>query len=109
MANAEDATGPYKLWLQGNADKLICEVHDRDPRLPVLPDSPVAGLFVPDPRRRGGGLEALLAVASERGRWLQIVEHLSEEGWGFRIPGNGKKIAWVEAKLENSQKAKYER
>ncbi|WP_255923463.1 ATP-binding protein [Streptomyces humicola] len=96
-ANAsEHAEGPYELWLRPTAAELICEVHDRDPRMPDLPDFPAVTPFVPDPEHCGGGLEALCALMSERGRGLQIVDHLTGGHWGYRLTRNGKKkIAWV--------------
>ena len=96
VANAgEHATGPYELWLRPTVAELVCEVHDRDPRMPDLPNFPPATPFLPDPQHCGGGLEALCALLSERGRGLQIVDHLTQGCWGFRLPGNGKKIAWL--------------
>lgn len=91
----EHATGPYELWLQRTAAELICEVHDYDPQLPQRPLPSSAVPFAPAPQSRGGGLDALRMLLSERGRGLQIVDHLSKGCWGFRLPGNGKKIAWV--------------
>ncbi|MDI5974037.1 ATP-binding protein [Streptomyces sp. SL13] len=110
VANAtEHATGPYEVWLRREISMVVCEVHDQDPHVPVLPVHPAGSLFAPDSRHRGGGLEGLLAVASERGRGLQIVDHLSEGCWGFRLSGDGKKVAWVKVRLENSQSTSYER
>jgi hypothetical protein len=63
--------------------------------MPDLPNFPVAAPFLPDPGHHGGGLEALCGLLSERGRGLQIVDHLTHGCWGFRFPGNGKKIAWL--------------
>ena len=97
VANAtEHAAGPYELWLQRNADEVTCEVHDHDPRVPVLPASPVTGLFVPDPRRRGGGLDALSllhpsAVAGCRssGTCQRGVGVFGFPVMGRRSPGSG--------------------
>nr|WP_269859581.1 ATP-binding protein [Streptomyces sp. RPT161] len=96
VANAtEHARGPYEMWLHRSTGELVCEVHDRDPRMPELPLFPAVAPFTPKPQGRGGGLDALCAVLSERGRGLQIVNHLSRGRWGFRLPGDGKKVAWI--------------
>jgi anti-sigma regulatory factor (Ser/Thr protein kinase) len=97
VANAvEHATGPYELWLRPTVAQLLCEVHDHDPRVPEVPDFLAGMPFVPRPEHRGGGLEALCALLSERGRGLQIVDHLTGGCWGFRLAASGKKkIAWV--------------
>ncbi|MGW7002623.1 ATP-binding protein [Streptomyces sp. NPDC054933] len=100
VANAtEHAAGPYELWLRRTTAELICEVHDNDPRMPQLPPVPAAAPFAPNSRARGGGLEGLCALLSERGRGLQIVDHLTKGCWGFRV-GNGKKIAWAAIQAE---------
>ncbi|MEU1627036.1 ATP-binding protein [Streptomyces sp. NPDC020096] len=96
VANAtEHAMGPYELWLHRTAVALMCEVHDHDPHMPKLPEFSATAPFSPDPKGRGGGLDVLCALLSERGRGLQIVNHLFRGCWGFRLPGNGKKVAWI--------------
>ncbi|MET9293073.1 ATP-binding protein [Streptomyces sp. NPDC003077] len=96
VANAtEHACGPYELWLRRSVTGVVCEVHDRDPRVPDLPPAIDEPPFAPGPQDRMGGVEALCRVLSERGRGLRIVNHLSEGCWGFLLPGKGKKIAWV--------------
>ena len=96
VANAtEHAAGPYELWLQCGFYELICEVHDQDPSVPRRPVLPAEPLFAPDPRDRGGGLDALCRRLSERGRGLQIVDQLTRGRWGFLLPASGKKVAWA--------------
>ncbi|GAA1919035.1 hypothetical protein GCM10009753_59500 [Streptantibioticus ferralitis] len=96
VANAtEHANGPYELWLRGTPVYLVCEVHDRDPRVPQLPVSPATMPFAPVLKDRGGGLSALCVLLAERGRGLQIVHHLSRGLWGYRLSGNGTKVAWI--------------
>lgn len=101
VANAtEHATGPYEIALRYSTAALICEVVDRDPRIPVIPAFPVAEPFGPDPGDRGGGLAALSARLSERGRGLHIVNHLTGGAWGFRLPGDGTKVAWMAVRVD---------
>lgn len=96
VANATDhAIGPYEITLRSTAREYICEVHDYDPRIPDIPAVPSVHPFVPDPEDRGGGLDALLARLSERGRGLHIVDQLTKGAWGFRLPGDGTKAAWL--------------
>lgn len=105
VANAtEHAIGPYELWLCRTGARLICEVHDHDPRIPELPAFPSTAPFLPDPQSRGGGLEALCFLLSERGRGLQIVDHLSKGCWGFDLLDDGKKVAWVAFPVELTEK-----
>jgi anti-sigma regulatory factor (Ser/Thr protein kinase) len=104
VANAtEHAVGPYELRLCRAREEIICEVVDHDPRIPDIPDFPKGGLFVPDPADCGGGLDALCGLLKERGRGLQIVDHLTQSRWGFTLPGNGKKIAWAAFVASSSQ------
>ncbi|TKA12268.1 ATP-binding protein [Actinacidiphila oryziradicis] len=96
VGNATDhATGPYEMMLRRTAVELICEVYDYDPRIPEIPAFPATGVFAPHPEGRGGGLEALSACLSERGRGLHIVDQLTGGAWGFRLPGDGTKVAWM--------------
>ena len=97
VANAlEHASGPYEMALcSSDVEPLICEVRDRDPRVPVLPPFSTTAPFAPNPQDRGGGLERLCTLLSERGRGLQIVNYLSRGCWGFHLPGDGTKIAWI--------------
>ncbi|MER6048580.1 ATP-binding protein [Streptomyces sp. NPDC001793] len=69
VANAlEHAPGPYEMRLRCTAAELICEVEDRDPRIPVVPAFPAAAPFEPEPEKRGGGVDALLEVLGEHRR-----------------------------------------
>ncbi|MFZ3555845.1 ATP-binding protein [Streptomyces sp. BH055] len=96
VANAtEHAVGPYEMRLRRTPTEVICEVVDRDPRIPDVPQLPAVALFEPGPDDRGGGLDALCALLSERGRGLQIVNELAHGAWGFRCPGDGTKVAWL--------------
>ncbi|WP_262370763.1 ATP-binding protein [Streptomyces sp. WAC01526] len=97
VANAlEHAPGPYEMRLRCTAADLICEVEDRDPRIPVVPAFPVAAPFEPDPEKRGGGVDALLEVVGERGRGLHIVHQLTCGAWGFTARRReGVKVAWM--------------
>ncbi|MGV4923687.1 ATP-binding protein [Streptomyces sp. BHT-5-2] len=97
VANAlEHAPGPYEMRLRCTTAGLICEVVDRDPRIPVVPAFPAAAPFEPDPKKRGGGVDALLEVLGERGRGLQIVHQLTSGSWGFRARRReGVKLAWM--------------
>lgn len=96
VANANDhATGPYEITLRKTAKELICEIYDYDPRIPEIPAIPTTAPFAPDPEDRGGGLEALTARLCERGRGLHIVDQLTRGAWGFRLPGDGTKVAWM--------------
>ncbi|MCL7377016.1 ATP-binding protein [Streptomyces sp. 35G-GA-8] len=95
VANAsEHAVGPYELRLRRIADGVICEVEDRDPRMPRMPVFPAQEPFSPAEEHRGGGLEDLCALLSERGRGLHIVHELTKGAWGFRIR-RGTKTAWL--------------
>ncbi|MEV0599856.1 ATP-binding protein [Streptomyces sp. NPDC050315] len=85
VANAvEHAVGPYELRLRRTATEIICEVEDHDPRLPDIPALPATPPFSPTEEGRGGGLEALCTLLSERGRGLHIVDELAKGAWGFR-------------------------
>ncbi|WP_338672598.1 ATP-binding protein [Streptomyces sp. SCSIO 30461] len=87
------ATGPYEMRLRRIAEEIFCEVEDHDPRIPDIPTFPVAAPYAPNSESRGGGLDALCAVLSERGRGLHIVHELSNGFWGFR-GGERTKTAW---------------
>ncbi|MFF4602721.1 ATP-binding protein [Streptomyces sp. NPDC001339] len=97
VANAlEHAPGPYEMRLRCTAAELICEVEDRDPRIPAVPAFPAAALFEPAPEKRGGGVDALLEVLGERGRGLHIVHQLTCGAWGFTARRcEGVKVAWA--------------
>jgi anti-sigma regulatory factor (Ser/Thr protein kinase) len=98
VANAtEHAVGPYELRLRRTAAELLCEVQDGDPRIPEIPAFPAVALFGPDPAGRGGGLDALLELMTERGRGMRIVDQLTCGAWGFRSDagGAGVKVAWM--------------
>ncbi|GHJ35432.1 ATP-binding protein [Streptomyces sp. TS71-3] len=95
VANADEhAVGPYELRLRSTASGIICEVEDGDPRIPQAPLLSPEMLFQPANEGRGGGLEALCELLSERGRGLHIVEELTEGVWGFRSH-RGRKTAWL--------------
>ena len=95
VANASvHAVGPYELRLRCTAAEIICEVHDGDPRIPQIPDFRAAPEFVPQDAHRGGGLDALCAVLSERGRGLCLVHELTNGAWGFRS-GKRSKVLWL--------------
>ncbi|MEI5009066.1 ATP-binding protein [Streptomyces sp. PmtA] len=84
VANAtEHAVGPYELRLRRVAAEVICEVEDHDPRIPEIPAFPAPALYAPAEENRGGGLEALCALLSERGRGLHIVHEVTMGAWGF--------------------------
>ncbi|MYT30921.1 MULTISPECIES: ATP-binding protein [unclassified Streptomyces] len=97
IANAlEHAPGPYEMRLRFTAADLICEVVDRDPRIPAVPGFPATAPFEPAPEKRGGGIDALLEVLSERGRGLHIVNQLTCGAWGFvSRRREGVKVAWI--------------
>ncbi|MFC9736599.1 ATP-binding protein [Streptomyces noursei] len=97
IANALDhAPGPYEMRLRFTTADLICEVVDRDPRIPAVPAFPATAPFEPESERRGGGIDALLEVLSERGRGLHIVNQLTCGAWGFAShKGEGVKVAWI--------------
>ncbi|MEV0112541.1 ATP-binding protein [Streptomyces sp. NPDC050844] len=85
VANAaEHACGPYALCLRRTAQELICEVHDGSRQMPVVGAVASSVPFEPEETGRGGGLDELLAVLSERGRGLGIVHYLSRGRWGVR-------------------------
>ncbi|AOR31043.1 hypothetical protein BFF78_08315 [Streptomyces fodineus] len=95
IANAtEHAVGPYEMRLCRTAVEVICEVEDHDPRLPELPAFLVTSPYAPVEENRGGGLEALCVLLSERGRGLHIVHELTKGAWGFRIQKKTK-VAWL--------------
>ncbi|MFI9080802.1 ATP-binding protein [Streptomyces sioyaensis] len=96
-ANAiEHAPGPYEVRLRFTADRLTCEVADTDPQIPTGPVLTAVAPYGPAPKCRGGGLDALLAVLSERGRGLQVVHHLTCGAWGFAAERGGRtKVAWM--------------
>lgn len=95
VANAtEHAPGPYQMRLRRTAAEYICEIEDGDPQIPTIPAFPVAAPFAPNPEGRGGGLDALLEVLSERGRGLHIVDELTCGAWGFKRTDTSK-MAWA--------------
>ncbi|MFD9975930.1 ATP-binding protein [Streptomyces sp. NPDC059017] len=87
------ASGPYEMRLRRTATEVICEVEDHDPRIPEIPASPAEAPYVPTEENRGGGLDALCALLSERGRGLHIVHELTNGAWGF-CSQTSTKIAW---------------
>ncbi|MEW1653953.1 ATP-binding protein [Streptomyces sp. NPDC093707] len=98
VANAlEHAAGPYEMRLRFmRGHQLICEVADTDPCIPTIPAVPKMELFTVAPGRRGGGVDALLELLSERGRGLRIVHHLTRGDWGFTSePGGRSKVVWM--------------
>ncbi|MFG2268266.1 ATP-binding protein [Streptomyces chartreusis] len=94
VANAtEHAPGPYELELRRTTRHLLCEVRDRDPRIPEVAEfRPEAPTEPSEPAGRPGAVEAALR---ERGRGLLIVDELTGGAWGFRVPGDGTKVAWI--------------
>lgn len=105
VANAtEHAHGPYEITLRATAKDLMCEVYDYSPEIPEIPAFPPGGLIDPDPEDRGGGLEALSARMAERGRGLYIVHRLTNGAWGFRLPGDGTKAAWMAIPSANAER-----
>ncbi|MEV0598494.1 ATP-binding protein [Streptomyces sp. NPDC050315] len=101
VANAsEHAVGPYELRLRRASSEIICEVLDHDPHIPQRPACPTTALFLPEPQHRGGELDALCDLLTERGRGLHIVHQLTDGAWGFRRIGTGTggrsaKVAWM--------------
>ncbi|MFJ9619089.1 ATP-binding protein [Streptomyces noursei] len=97
VANAlEHAPGPYEMRLRRVRAGMVCEVVDRDPRIPRVPDTSAGISFAPVPQMRGGGLDALLEVLSERGRGFHIVHQLTCGRWGFMARTHeGMKAAWM--------------
>ncbi|WP_346728106.1 ATP-binding protein [Streptomyces sp. ISID311] len=90
------APGPYEVRLRFTAARLTCEVADTDPHLPTVPVFPAAAPYGPAPECRGGGLNALSAVLSDRGRGLHIVHYLTCGAWGFATERGGRtKVAWM--------------
>ncbi|WP_233521691.1 ATP-binding protein [Streptomyces triticagri] len=95
IANAnEHAVGPYEVRVRRTSRQIVCEVDDHSPRIPDIPVLPASGLFLPVESGRGGGLDALCELLSERGRGLHIVDELSNGVWGFRS-WRGTKTAWL--------------
>lgn len=95
VANADEhACGPYAVCLRRTAQELICEVHDGSCWMPVVGAAALAVPFEPAEGDRGGGLDALIASLSERGRGLGIVHYLSRGCWGVRRTTGGKCV-WV--------------
>lgn len=96
VANAvEHAVGPYEMRLRRTTAETICEVEDHDPRIPKIPDFPEAAPYSPAEVNRGGGLDALCGLLSERGRGLHIVHELTKGAWGFAAGSSITKIAWL--------------
>lgn len=109
VANAtEHACGPYELALRRTEAELICEIHDGDPRIPEVPEAPAESAYPPAAHGSAAGptdMDVLCAVLAERGRGLRIVEHLSKGSWGFRLPGDGRKVAWVSMPVSRGSRA----
>ncbi|MDH6118890.1 anti-sigma regulatory factor (Ser/Thr protein kinase) [Kitasatospora sp. GAS204A] len=90
-ANAQcHATTPCLLRLILTRAAVIVEVHDSDPRQPVLPVR-VDGAGTLDPE--DDDVDSRLPILAESGRGLQIVDALSQGRWGFRSARLGK-AAW---------------
>ncbi|WP_432068065.1 ATP-binding protein [Streptomyces sp. C10-9-1] len=87
------APGPYEMRLRRTATEVICEVEDHNPRIPEIPDFPAEAPYAPSEENRGGGLDALCALLSERGRGLHIVHELTNGAWGFYSQASTK-IVW---------------
>ncbi|MFB9574204.1 ATP-binding protein [Streptomyces yanii] len=97
VANAtEHAAGPYLMTLRHTGTELICEIHDRDPQIPVFPAAAplVSGRDAPE-----GAWGELYEDLPEGGRGLHIVDQLTSGNWGFRLSGDGRKIAWMAVPL----------
>ncbi|MEV0093706.1 ATP-binding protein [Streptomyces sp. NPDC050738] len=96
IANAtEHAVGPYEMRVRRTTGAVICEIEDHDPRIPTMPDFPAAAPFTPVEEDRGGGLDALVALLSERGRGFHIVHELSHGAWGFTRRSAATKFSWL--------------
>ncbi|MGW1170880.1 ATP-binding protein [Streptomyces sp. NPDC002550] len=94
VANAaEHAVGPYEMRLRRTAAEVICEVEDHDPQVPEIPAFPTGSPYLAAEKNRGGGLDALCALLSERGRGLYIVHELTNGAWGFSKQSSTK-TAW---------------
>ncbi|GGJ53053.1 ATP-binding protein [Streptomyces brasiliensis] len=95
VANAtEHAVGPYELRLRRTGTEVICEVEDHDPRIPAVPPFPATAPYAPVEEHRGGGLKALCALLSERGRGLRIVHELTKGVWGSRVRRVRRRPGW---------------
>ncbi|GAA3368734.1 hypothetical protein GCM10020367_08280 [Streptomyces sannanensis] len=68
--------------------------------MPDVPAFPGFSPFESLPEDRGGGLEALCALLSERGRGLHIVHELTAGAWGFRMVEDTAKVAWIALPLQ---------
>lgn len=94
VANAnEHACGPYEVILRWARNNWVCEVMDQDTQIPQFTSLWSADPFIATEDRRGGGLDALVALLTERGRGLPIVDYLAQGAWGYRRSGEVK-IAW---------------
>ncbi|MBQ0983731.1 ATP-binding protein [Streptomyces sp. F63] len=89
----EHAVGPYEIRLRSAVAEWICEIEDHDPRIPEIPPFPAVAPYVPAEPDRGGGLDALCALLTERGRGLHMVQHLTQGSWGFTADRTTK-VAW---------------
>ncbi|MFE9095232.1 ATP-binding protein [Streptomyces sp. NPDC007264] len=87
------AEGPYEMRLRRTATEVICEIEDHDPQIPEIPSFPAETPYAPSEENRGGGLDALCTLLSERGRGLHIVHELTNGAWGFCSHASTK-IAW---------------
>jgi anti-sigma regulatory factor (Ser/Thr protein kinase) len=106
VANAtEHACGPYELALRRTEAERIYEIHDRDPRIPEVPAAPAETGYALDAHGCEADMDTLYTVLAERGRGLRIVEHLFKGSWGFRLPGDGRKIAWVSMPVSRGTRA----
>ncbi|QHA07825.1 ATP-binding protein [Streptomyces broussonetiae] len=99
------AVGPYEMRLRHTSAGIICEVEDRDPRIPEVPAFPATAPYTPVEENRGGGLEALCTLLSEHGRGLHIVHELTGGAWGFR--GRKRvKTAWFAVSVASGGRGK---
>ena len=94
VANAtEHAVGPYELRLRRTDAEVICEVEDRDPRIPAIPVFPAEALFSPAEQDRGGGLGAAGRVAVRAGARPAHRPRTDQGRMGFPKPEGENRLA----------------
>ncbi|MGW7002608.1 hypothetical protein ACWGCW_07220 [Streptomyces sp. NPDC054933] len=93
------------MSLRRTAAEVICEVLDHDPTVPDVPAFPDVCRFAPLPEDRGGCLEALCALLTERGRGLHVVHELNAGAWGIRPVKMDAKVAWIAIPYDRSDPA----